>query len=166
MASVTLQGNTVNLNSDLPTIGSQAPDFVLTAQDLSDKTLKDFAGKKKILNIVPSLDTGTCALSTKKFNEKIAQYENTIVLVISADLPFAQDRFCKTEGTDKVITLSMMRSRTFAENYGVLIVDGPLKGIASRAVVVLDESDKVIYTELVSEIVNEPDYDKALEAVK
>ena len=163
MASITLQGNAISTNGDLPAVGSQAPDFRLTDGELNDKSLGDFKGKKKLLNIVPSLDTPVCATSTKKFND--AASDDTVMLIISADLPFAMGRFCSAEGTDKVVTLSMMRNKNFAKDYGVLIQDGPLAGITARAVVVLDENNKVVYTELVPEIAQEPDYDKALAAV-
>lgn len=166
MASITLQGNPINTNGDLPAVGTTAPAFKLTADDLSDKTLEDFSGKKKLLSIVPSLDTGVCAKSTKKFNQVASDYPNTAFLIISADLPFAQGRFCKNEDTKNVITLSEMRNKNFAKDYGVLIQDGPLAGITGRAVVVLDENNKVLYTELVPEIAQEPDYDKALAALK
>jgi thiol peroxidase len=162
MAQITLEGNAINTNGDLPAVGSEAPDFTLTKGDLSDVSLADFAGKKKLLNIVPSLDTGVCAASTVKFNEAMASKSNAVALVISADLPFAQSRFCGAEGIENVISLSMMHSRNFAKDYGVLITDGPLAGICARAVVVLDEQNKVIYTQLVPEIVQEPDYDNAL----
>jgi thiol peroxidase len=162
MAQITLEGNAINTNGDLPGVGSEAPDFSLTKGDLSDVSLADFAGKKKLLNIVPSLDTGVCAASTKKFNEEIAAKSNSVALVVSADLPFAQSRFCGAEGIENVVSLSMMHNRNFAKEYGVLITDGPLAGITARAVVVLDEQNKVIYTELVPEIVQEPNYDAAL----
>ena len=165
MATITLEGNEINTNGELPAVGSQAPDFHLVDGQLADRYLKDYAGKKKLLNIVPSLDTGVCATSTKKFNEAAAGRDDVVMLVVSADLPFAQGRFCSAEGVDKVITLSMMRSRNFAKDYGVLIEDGPLAGIAARAVVVLDADDKVVYTELVPEIAQEPDYDAALAAL-
>jgi len=160
MANITLEGNTISTNGDLPAVGSQAPDFKLTNKDLEDKTLADFSGKKKLLNIVPSLDTGVCAASTKYFND--AARDDTVMLIISADLPFAMGRFCETENTNRVTTLSMMRSKNFAKDYGVLIQDGPLAGITARAVVVMDENNKVVYTELVPEITQAPDYDKAL----
>ena len=162
MASITLHGDPINTNGDLPAIGSAAPDFTLTTGDLADVSLADYDGKKKLLNIVPSLDTGICAISTKTFNESVAKHDDTVFLTISADLPFAQGRFCEAENIDKVQTLSTMRSASFAEDYGIKIIDGPLAGITGRAVVVLDESNKVIYTELVPEIAQEPDYDKAL----
>jgi thiol peroxidase len=165
MAKVTLKGTPFTINGELPKTGSTAPDFRLVDQGLQDKTLSSFAGKRKILNIVPSLDTAVCATSTRKFNEKAASLNNTVVLVISADLPFAMKRFCETEGIKNVVSLSMMRSRDFARDYGVLLEDGPLEGISARAVVVLDENNKVLYTQLVEEISNEPDYDKALEVL-
>jgi len=165
MATITLQGNEIHTSGNLPATGSKAPDFHLVDGELNDRRLADYAGKKKLLNIVPSLDTGVCATSTKKFNEAAAARDNVVMLVISADLPFAQGRFCGAEGVDKVIPLSMMRSRNFAKDYGVLIVDGPLAGITARAVVVLDEQDNVVYTELVPEIAQEPNYDAALAAL-
>jgi thiol peroxidase len=165
MAQTALEGNPVNLAGELPAVGSQAPDFRLTAGDLKDVTLADFAGKKKLLNIVPSLDTGVCAASTKKFNEAMAGRDDAVALVISADLPFASSRFCSAEGITNVTNLSMMRSRNFAKDYGVLIEDGPLAGITARAVVVLDGGNKVLYTQLVPEITQEPDYDAALAAL-
>ena len=165
MDQTALQGNPVNLSGDLPAIGGTAPDFKLVDKDLTDKTLADFAGKKKLLNIVPSLDTPVCATSTKKFNAAIAGKADAVALVISADLPFAMGRFCGAEGIENVIGLSMMRSRNFAKDYGVLIEDGPLAGITARAVVVLDADNKVVYTQLVPEITEEPDYDAALAAL-
>jgi thiol peroxidase len=165
MASITLEGNEFHTNGDLPQVGSQAPDFHLADGALGDRRMADYAGKKKLLNIVPSLDTGVCAASTKKFNEAAAAHAGVVMLVVSADLPFAQGRFCSSESIDKVVPLSMMRSRNFAKDYGVLIEDGPLAGITARAIVVIDENDKVVYTELVPEIAQEPDYDKALAAL-
>ena len=162
MAKITLHGNDINTNGDLPPIGDQAPDFSLVDRELNEVNLETYRGKKKLLNIVPSLDTPTCALSTKKFNDAAKTEENTVFLMISADLPFAMSRFCTAEGTDNVMPLSMMRSRQFAKDYGVLIEDGPLAGIAARAIVVLDEHDKVVHTELVSEIADEPNYNAAL----
>jgi thiol peroxidase len=162
MATITLEGNPINTNGELPAVGSEAPDFSLTAGNLSDVSLENYAGKKKLLNIVPSLDTGVCAASTVTFNKAMAEKPNAVALVISADLPFAQGRFCSAEGVDNVISLSMMHNRNFAKDYGVLIIDGPLAGICARAVVVVDEENKVIYTELVPEIVQEPDYETAL----
>ena len=165
MAQVTLGGNPIHTNGDLPAVGAKAPDFKLTSGDLKDLTLADFKGKKKILNIVPSLDTPVCATSTRKFNETAGKLPNTVVLVVSADLPFASSRFCTTEGLQNVTTLSLMRDKNFAKDYGVLIQDGPLAGVCARAVVVVDESDKVVY-QLVPEIKQEPDYEKALAAAK
>lgn len=165
MASITLHGTPINTNGDLPAVGSQAPDFKLTNGELADVSLADYAGKKKILNIVPSLDTPTCATSTRKFNAEAADRDDVVVLVVSADLPFASGRFCSTEGLANVVPLSMMRSRNFGKDYGVLIVDGPLAGITARAVVVLDAGDRVVHAELVPEIGQEPDYAAALAAV-
>jgi thioredoxin-dependent peroxiredoxin len=166
MATVTLKGSPIHTIGDLPRAGGKAPDFKLTAGDLKDVSLKDYAGKKKVLNIVPSLDTAVCATSTRKFNEKAGQLPNTVVLVVSSDLPFASKRFCTAEGLQNVVPLSLMRSRDFAKDYGVLITDGPLAGICARAVVVLNEKDEVIHSELVPEIGQEPNYDAALAAVK
>jgi len=165
MAQTALKGTPVNLAGDLPTVGSTAPDFKLVTGDLSDVGLAHYAGKKKLLNIVPSLDTGVCAASTKKVNEAMAGKTDAVALVISADLPFASSRFCSAEGITNVINLSMMRSRNFGKDYGVLITDGPLAGITARAVVVLDANNKVLYTELVPEITQEPNYDAALAAL-
>jgi len=162
MAQTALKGNPVNLAGELPAVGSIAPDFKLVDKDLGDRTLADFAGKKKLLNIVPSLDTPVCATSTKRFNAAIGSKANAVALIISADLPFAAGRWCGAEGVDNVVTLSMMRSKNFAKDYGVLIEDGPLAGITARAVVVLDGDNKVVYTQLVPEITQEPDYDSAL----
>lgn len=166
MATVTLKGNPIHTNGELPGVGSQAPNFRLVDGKLGEVTLDAFKGKKKILNIVPSLDTAVCAASARKFNEKAASLANTVVLVISADLPFAQTRFCSTEGIKNVIALSMMRSRDFARDYGVLIQDGPLAGVAARAVVGIDGQGKVIYRQLVKEIAEEPDYDAAIAALR
>jgi thiol peroxidase len=165
MTTVTLGGKPVNTNGELPVAGSQAPDFILVDGDLKNISLADYKGKKKLLNIVPSLDTPVCQISTKRFNEHAAGRDDAVFLMISADLPFAMKRFCTTEGTDNVISLSMIRSRKFAEDYGVLLEDGPLAGISARAVVVLDDNDKVTYAQLVPEIGNEPDYEAALAAL-
>lgn len=165
MAKVTLKGNPVSTNGELPAIGAQAPDFILVNADLGDVTLATYKGKKKLLNIVPSLDTPVCQISTKKFNERAAGRADAVFLMISADLPFAMKRFCAAEGANNVVTLSMMRSRNFAKDYGVLISDGPLAGISARAVVVLDANNKVVYRQLVPEIGNEPDYEAALAAL-
>ncbi|OPZ58934.1 MAG: Thiol peroxidase [Synergistetes bacterium ADurb.Bin520] len=166
MATVKLHGNTIHTSGELPKPGAQAPDFVVVKADLSDVSLASFAGKKKILNIVPSLDTGVCAASAKRFNDEIKKLSDTVVLTISMDLPFAQDRFCKAENITNVITLSDMRKKDFGRKYGVEIVDGPLAGVFARAVVALDAQNKVVYTQLVPEITQEPDYAKALAAVK
>jgi thiol peroxidase len=163
---VTLAGNPVKIEGTFPKKGDKAPEFSLVDKDLKDVTLADYAGKKKVLNIVPSLDTPVCAMSTRKFNEKASNMENTVVLIIAADLPFAMSRFCDVEGLDKVVTLSTMRGSEFMKNYGVAIADGPLAGITARAVVVLDEHDKIIHAELVPEIKDEPDYDAALAALQ
>ena len=165
MASITLHGTPCTTSGELPAVGSEAPDFKLTGKDLNDVSLADFAGKKKIISIVPSLDTGVCATSTKVFNERIGGNEGTVMLIVSADLPFAQSRFCGAENTNNVVTLSMMRSKNFAKDYGILIQDGPLAGITGRAVVVLDEDNKVLHAQLVSEIGEEPDYDAAMNAI-
>lgn len=166
MATVTLKGNPVHTSGDLPKIGSTAANFRLVSSDLQDVSLETYAGKKKILNIVPSLDTSTCAASARKFNESAGRLTNTVVLVISADLPFAMKRFCSTEGLTNVVPLSMMRGRNFAKEYGTLITDGPLEGISARAVVVLDAQNKVVHAQLVPEIADEPDYASALAAAQ
>ncbi len=166
MAKITLKGAAFSTVGTLPAAGKKAPDFRLTAGDLSDKRLKDYAGKIKVLNIVPSLDTSTCALSAKKFDAEVSKYPNLVVLTVSCDLPFAQGRFCKAEGVANVVPLSQMRDKSFGKDYGVEILDGPLAGVLSRAVVVVDSSDTVRYTEQVPEIAQEPDYAKALAAVK
>ncbi|MDE2090543.1 MAG: thiol peroxidase [Gammaproteobacteria bacterium] len=165
MAKITLRGNPVQTSGELPKAGSQAPEFRLTAKDLKDVSLADYKGKKKLLNIVPSLDTPVCAISTRKFNEHAKVHKDTVILIISADLPFAMGRFCGVEHLDNVVPLSLMRDKRFAQDYGVLIQDGPMAGITARAVVVLDANDKVIYTQMVPEIANEPDYEKALKAL-
>lgn len=166
MTTVNLAGNPIHLAGEFPKVGATAPAFSLVSTDLQDVTLNTYAGKKKVLNIVPSLDTPTCATSTRKFNEAAGKLSNTVVLVISADLPFASKRFCETEGLKNVVTLSTMRGRDFMKNYGVEIADSPLAGVTARAVVVIDENDKVTYTELVPEIKQEPDYDAALKALR
>ena len=155
---VTFANNPIRVEGTFPKIGTKAPAFSLVD--------KDFANKKKVVNIVPSLDTPVCAISTRKFNEEASNLSNTAVLIISADLPFAMSRFCTTEGLDKVIVLSTMRGADFMKNYGVAIADGPLAGITARAVIVLDETDNVIHAELVSEIKDEPNYEAALTALK
>ena len=161
MATISFQGKPLHTSGELPAVGSKAPDFSLVNGKLEDVTLAAFAGNKKVLNIVPSLDTPTCATSTRVFNEKASHLYHTVVLVISADLPFAQCRFCEVEGLKHVIPLSTFRSN-FAEDYGVKLVDTFLAGLTARAVIIIDEHDNVIYTQLVSEITNEPDYESAL----
>ena len=164
MAKITLGGNAINTVGSLPAVGSKAPDFKLTAGDLKDVSLADFKGKKKVLNIVPSLDTPVCATSTRRFNADASKLPNVAVLVVSADLPFASKRFCTTEGLSNVTPLSTFRS-SFGKDWGVAIVDGPLAGVTSRAVVVLDENDKVVYKEQVPEIKQEPNSDAARAAL-
>ena len=166
MAQVTLKGNAVTVNGQLPQPGTQAPAFKLVGEGLADKSLQDFAGKRKVLNIFPSVDTPTCATSVRTFNAKASELSNTVVLCISADLPFAQGRFCGAEGLENVQNLSTLRGREFLENYGVAIADGPLAGLAARAVVVLDENDKVLHSELVKEIAEEPNYEAVLAVLK
>jgi thiol peroxidase len=166
MATIKLKGNPISTSGNLPAVGSKAPDFALVAEDLSDVKLANYQGKKKILNIVPSLDTSVCATSARKFNARAKEIPGCVLLVISADLPFASERFRSNEHLDDIVTLSMMRSQDFARDYGVLMVDGPLAGLCARAVVALDENDRVIYTELVPELGREPDYEKVLAAVK
>jgi thioredoxin-dependent peroxiredoxin len=165
MAKITLKGEPIETSGNLPVLGSTAPEFTLVDGDLKDRHLKDFKAKRKVLSIVPSLDTAVCSLSAKKFNEFAKQHPEIVVLVISADLPFAQKRICGAEGIKNIIALSMMRSKDFAKDYGLLIKTGPLAGICSRAVIVLDEKDQVIYTEQVPEIAQEPNYDKAIQAI-
>lgn len=166
MAQVTLKGNPVHVDGQLPQVGQQAPAFTLVGNGLADVSLASLAGKRKVLNIFPSVDTPTCAASVRKFNTEAGALANTLVLCVSADLPFAQGRFCGAEGLDNVINLSTMRGAEFLKNYGVAIADGPLAGIAARAVVVLDEQDKVLHSELVAEIADEPNYDAALAVLK
>ncbi|NIO39598.1 MAG: thiol peroxidase [Burkholderiales bacterium] len=165
MATVTLKGTKVNVGGSFPAVGDSASDFCLTGKDLRDISLANFAGKRKVLNIVPSLDTPTCQQSTRVFNEKASAMSNAIVLVIAADLPFAMSRFCGAEGLDDVITLSTFRGRNFHQDYGVDIRNGKLTGLTARAVIVLDENNKVLHAELVPEIASEPDYQAALDAL-
>lgn len=165
MSNVTLHGNPITVGGQFPSVGDNAPAFSLVGLDLSDKDLSAFAGKRKILNIFPSVDTPTCAASVRTFNSTAGSLPNTVVLCISADLPFAQKRFCAAEGLENVVNLSTLRGGEFIRNYGVAIENGPMAGLAARAVVVLDENDKVLYSELVSEIGDEPNYDKALAAL-
>lgn len=166
MATITFKGNPVTTNGELPALGAPAPDFRLVTVGLKDVTLADFAGKKKLLTIVPSLDTSVCALSTRKLDTEAQNHPDAVVLVISADLPFAQKRFCDNEELKNVVPLSMMRSRSFAKDYGVLQESGPLAGLTARAVVVLDANNRVLYTELVPEIAQEPNYAAALAALQ
>ena len=166
MATITFKGNPIQTSGKLPDTGAAAPDFKLAKTDLSDVSLKDFAGKKKILNITPSLDTGVCATSAKKFNEAVSKLGDVALLNISADLPFAAGRFCESNGLKNIVALSTFRSPDFAQAYGVGILGGPLAGLTARAVVVLDAQDKVLHAELVPEIGQEPDYAAALAAVR
>ncbi|MFA6173563.1 MAG: thiol peroxidase [Kiritimatiellales bacterium] len=165
MAKITFKGSPIQTAGELPVKGSAAPDFTLVKQDLSETVLADYKGKRLVLNIFPSIDTGVCAMSVRKFNEKAAALTNTAVLCVSMDLPFAQSRFCGAEGIKNVVTASAFRS-AFGEHYGVTIAEGPLTGLLSRAMVVINESGKVIYTEQVPEIAQEPNYDAALAALK
>ncbi|MDB5986757.1 MAG: thiol peroxidase [Nevskia sp.] len=165
MASITLRGNPITTNGELPAVGSEAPGFRLVDSQLKDKALHDYVGKRKVLNIFPSVDTPTCAMSVRSFNAKAASLKDAVVLCISADLPFAQKRFCGAEGIANVEMLSLMRGRNFAKDYGVLIESGPLAGLTARAVVVLDGDHTVLYTELVEEVGNEPNYAAALQAL-
>lgn len=166
MGQTAFKGNPVKTSGELPAVGSKAPAFRLTRADLSEAALAEFAGKKVILNIVPSLDTGICQMSMKRFNQEAAKLDNTAILTISRDLPFAQKRFCEAEGIKQAVGLSEMRDRAFGEAYGIVMLDGPLAGLLGRAVIVVDEKGKVTYTELVPEITQEPDYDRALAAVR
>ena len=166
MATITFKGNPIQTNGNLPTVGTKTPDFKLTAADLSEKTLADFAGKNIVLNIFPSVDTGICAQSVRTFNEKLSTLENTVVLCISKDLPFAQSRFCAAEGLNNVVSLADYKSEDFANNYGVKMIEGPLAGLHSRAVVVVNPEGDIIYTEQVPEIAQEPSYENALAAIQ
>ncbi|MGB5366669.1 MAG: thiol peroxidase [Polyangiales bacterium] len=163
MATTALKGTPVHTNRDLPVKGSTAPDFLLVASDLSEKTLADFAGKKKILTINPSYDTPVCQTAARTFNQRAASLGNAVVLVVSSDLPFAQKRFCVAEGLEGVVPLSTFRG-SFLQDYGVEMIDGAMKGLAARAIVVVDENDKVVHTEMVADIVQEPNYDAAIAA--
>ncbi|MGA9176418.1 MAG: thiol peroxidase [Desulfobacterales bacterium] len=162
MATITLKGTPIETIGDLPKVGAKAPNFTLTKRDLSETNLDDFAGKRMVLNIFPSIDTPVCATSVRRFNVEASKLENSVVLCISADLPFAHERFCGAEGIDDVLSLSSFRSEAFGRDYGVKITSGPLTGLMSRAIVIIDESGKVIYTEQVPEIVQEPNYEAAL----
>ncbi|GGK16141.1 putative thiol peroxidase [Yeosuana aromativorans] len=166
MATVTLKGNTIETSGNLPKIGSKAPDFKLTATDLSTRTLNDFKGHQLVLNIFPSIDTGTCAQSVRQFNKEASELKNTKVLCISKDLPFAHSRFCGAEGLNNVVSLSDYKNGSFGKTYGVDFITGPLESLLSRSVVVIDEHGIITHTEQVSETVNEPDYSAALKALK
>ena len=166
MAQITFKGNPVNTSGNLPEIGSKAPDFKLTSGDLSEKSLSDYKGKNVVLNIFPSVDTGVCAQSVRTFNEKVSAVDNTVVLCVSKDLPFALSRFCAAEGLNNVETLSDFKSNEFSNAYGVKMTDGPLNGLLSRAVVVINPEGEVVYNEQVPEIGQEPDYNNALEVLK
>jgi len=165
MSHVTFQGNPIRVAGSVPTVGSTAPAFSLVGKDLNDVTLADFSGQRKVLNIFPSIDTGVCAASVRRFNELASNLGNTVVLCISADLPFAQSRFCGAEGLDKVITLSTFRNAAVLADYGVALAEGALAGLAARAVFVLDADNNVLHAERVAEIVNEPDYAAAVAAL-
>ena len=166
MATVTFKGQEIRTSGELPAVGSKAPDFTLTKNDLNDVTLADYAGKRIVMNIFPSLDTSVCAMSVRRFNEEAASLKNTVVLCISEDLPFAQGRFCTAEEIENVTTLSAYRYRAFANNYGVRILYGPLKGLMTRVVIVIDQMCRVIYTEQVPDIGQEPDYETALSVLR
>ena len=165
MASITFKGSPITTIGELPEINTMAPGFTLTKTDLSDATLKDFSGKTIVLNIFPSIDTPVCAASVRKFNDEASRFDNTVVLCISADLPFAHQRFCEVEGLKDVIPLSVFRSQEFGTNYGVTITDSPLKGLMSRAIVVIDKTGNVVYKQQAPEIAQEPNYDEALKAI-
>ena len=167
MATVTLKNSiTINLNGELPVVGSVAKDFVAVKADLSEVKLSEFAGKKVVLNIFPSVDTGVCAASVRRFNAELSNLENTVVLCLSKDLPFALGRFCASEGLDNVVVGSTFRNHEFEQAYGVLQQDGPLAGLLARAVVVINEAGQVVYTELVPEITQDPNFEAALAALK
>jgi len=165
MTKITFKGNPVNTGGNLPNVGSLAPDFSLVKTDLSELKLSDLKGKNVVLNIFPSLDTGVCAASVRRFNKEASSLNNTTVLCISADLPFAAGRFCGAEGLENVVTLSTFRDSSFADKYGVLMTDGPLHGLLARAVVVVNPEGRVVYTELVPEIAQEPDYESAINSI-
>lgn len=166
MAQIALKGNPIHTVGNLPPLNTKAPDFVLVTQDLEDRTLAHFNGKRKLIATVPSLDTGVCSTMTKHLNEFAKKHPHAVILVVSADLPFAQKRFCGAEGVQNVQTLSMMRNKDFGKAYGLLIQDGPLAGILARSLIILDEKDHVLYTQLVPEITHEPDYTKALKLLE
>lgn len=167
MATVTLKNSiTINLNGNLPAVGSEAADFTAVKADLSEVKLSDFRGKRVVLNIFPSVDTGVCAASVRRFNEELSNLDNTVVLCLSKDLPFAQGRFCASEGLESVVVASVFRNQCLENQYGVLQQDGPLAGLLARAVVIVDEQGKVVYTELVPEITQDPNFDAALAVLK
>lgn len=167
MAELTLKGNKIHTNGDIPKIGDKAPNFKLTKTDLSDVSLDSFKGQKVVLNIFPSLDTEVCANSVRKFNAEASDLSNTLVVSVSRDLPFAHHRFCSNEGLDNVVSTSELRpDSTFARDYGLQIIDGPMAGLMARTVIILNEEGKVIYTEQVPEIAQEPDYKAAMAALK
>ncbi len=166
MKEITLKGKTIHISGKVPSVGENAPDFLLTKTDMSDVSLKDFKGKKIVLNIFPSVDTSVCAMSVRKFNEEAGKLDNTVVLCVSEDLPFAHARFCSAEGIQNVVSCSDMRRRDFGKKYGLEIVDGPIAGLLARAVIVIGTDGKVAYVQLVPEIAQEPDYAAALAAVK
>lgn len=166
MAQITLKGNPINTIGSLPQIGTEAPDFLLVKNDLSNASLDNYKGRKLILNIFPSIDTGTCASSVRTFNKKATQLDNTTVLCISKDLPFAMARFCSAEKIDNVITLSDFRDDSFGKNYNLTFTDGPLQGLLSRAIIILDETRKIIYTEQVQETITEPNYEAAIRVLE
>jgi thiol peroxidase len=166
MAQITLKGNPINTIGSLPKAGDNALDFLLTDTKMADKSLKDFAGKTLVLNIFPSIDTPVCSMSVRKFNAEITKFNNAVVLCISRDLPFAHARFCGAEGLNNVVSLSELRKLEFGEKYGLRIMDGPLAGLLARAVVIINPEGKVLYTQLVPEIGEEPDYEKALNLLK
>ena len=165
MAKIAFKGDPVHTSGTLPKVGEKAPDFALVSGELAEVKLSDFKGKNVVLNIFPSLDTGVCATSVRKFNEKAGSLKNTVVLGISSDLPFASSRFCSTEGIKNTTALSVYRNHSFAKDYGVLLEDGPLKGLTSRAVLVINPEGKVIYNEMVPEITQEPDYNSAIDSI-
>ena len=166
MAKITFKGNAVNTAGDLPRVGAEAPEFALVKTDLSEVSLNDYKGKRVVLNIFPSVDTGVCAASVRRFNDEASKQANTAVLCVSRDLPFAHARFCGAEGLDNVVSLSEYKDEVFSQNYGVKMVDGPLSGLLSRAVVVIDENGKVVHSEQVDDIVNEPDYEAVIKVLK
>jgi len=165
MAHVTFKGNPVKTNGEVPAVGSTAPDFVLTNRSLEDVSLRSFGKRRKVITVNPSLDTRVCAATARRFNEEAAAHDDTVVLVVTSDLPFAQKRFCEAEGLDHVEPLSAMRDRRFGQDWGLLMTNGPLAGLVARAVFVLDEDNQVVHAQLVPEIAEEPDYDAALAAL-